>query len=300
MSDKIEIKALYTLEELRPVVELQRVYWGENVESVIPAHMLFSLATHGGHVFGAFNDDSLIGMLVGFLGTHREDNKRPAMANLQIVSKRMVVLPSYRGSGVGYRLKLAQRDAAIQQGIRLVEWTFDPLLSLNAHLNLRKLGAICPRYLRDYYGTSGEGGLATLGSSDRLLVEWWVTHRRVEERLYGKRGDLTLAQYIEAGTPILNATTITDDGLVLPAKTGYNPTRNALALVEIPLNYPSLIKDNPELAKEWRAHSRAVLEGAFAHGFVITDFVRGQIDRRERGFYVLSFNGSESDGLILN
>ncbi len=131
-----------------------------------------------------------------------QEPRRPAMANLQFVSKRMVVLPEYRGQGIGYRLKLAQRELAIAEGVRLVVWTFDPLLSLNAHLNIRKLGALCSAYSENYYGTSEEGGLTTFGMSDRLMVEWWVTNRRVEERIFGSRSDLTLSHYLEAETAI--------------------------------------------------------------------------------------------------
>lgn len=108
------------------------------------------------------------------------------MANLKMVSQRMAVIPEYRGTGVGYELKLAQRRLAIQLGIRLITWTFDPLLSRNAHLNIRKLGAIGQVYYRDYYG-SGDSALVKLHSSDRLLAEWWVTSNRVEQRINGRR-----------------------------------------------------------------------------------------------------------------
>jgi len=71
---------------------------------------------------------------------------RPAMANLLIMSKRMVVRPEYRGRNIGFRLKMAQRDLALKQAIRLVTWTVDPLLAANAHFNIRKLGAVVQRY----------------------------------------------------------------------------------------------------------------------------------------------------------
>src|SRR5262249_42600686 len=154
------------------------------------------------------------------------------MANLEIFSKRMIVLDDHRGQGIGYRLKLAQRDIAMRQGIRLVTWTFDPLLSTNAHLNIRKLGAISQVYLDDYYGTQDEGGLTTLGSSGRLVAEWWVTNRRVEERINGKRGDLTLKQYLQAFTPILNPTSAGAEGLPLPSDGSHEPS-SSLALLEI-------------------------------------------------------------------
>jgi predicted GNAT superfamily acetyltransferase len=295
----IEIRPLRALNDMHAMVELQRTYWGDDVESVIPAHMLFSLANHGGHVLAAFDGDKPVGVLVGFLGTNMEDSRRPAMANLQIVSKRMVVLPGYRGQNIGYRLKLAQRDIALTQGVRLVVWTFDPLLALNAHLNIRKLGAVCPQYLEDYYGTEQTGGLARLGSSDRLQVEWWVTARRVEERLFGNRGDLTLSQYREADTLILNPTTVTADGLLLPAEQT-TMTNTSLALLEIPVDYPTMVQRNPKLAQAWRLHSRVLFKDIFAQGFVVTDFIRENFEGRERAFYLLSYNGPQFETFRMN
>lgn len=297
--DSILIRPLTTFDEMRPVVDLQKIYWGDDFESVIPAHMLFSLANHGGHVLAAFDGERPVGVLVGFLGTNVEATNRPAMANLQIASKRMVVLPEYRGHGIGYRLKLAQRDIAIKQGVRLVVWTFDPLLSLNAHLNVRKLGVTCSVYHQDYYGTSGEGGLAKLGSSDRLLAEWWVTNRRVEERLHGSRGGLKLAHYLEADTPIVNPSSVTDDGALFPAETTISPA-GALALVEIPSQYPAIEAGNPKLAIAWRLHIRHVFGQIFARGFTVTDFLTETYEGRERSLYLLSYSGPQVEPYSMN
>jgi predicted GNAT superfamily acetyltransferase len=215
-----------------------------------------------------------------------EEASRPAMANLQIVSKRMVVLPEYRGQGIGYHLKVAQREIAQRQGVRLVVWTFDPLLAVNAHLNIRKLGGISYRYLENYYGTEEDGGLAKLGSSDRLQVEWWVTNRRVEERLTGTRGQLNLRAYLDAETPIVNATLAGDDGPRL-AGTIIQPT-GSLALLEIPTNYDLIRERDPELARLWRGHTREVFKHLLADGFIVTDFIREPYEGRERAFYLLS------------
>jgi predicted GNAT superfamily acetyltransferase len=289
MMPEITIKSLRRLADMRTVVDLQRVYWGEDVESVVPAHMLFSLATHGGHVLAAYDGAHLVGVLIGFLGTSEENETRPAMANLQIVSKRMVVLPEYRGHGIGYRLKLAQRDLAIQHGIRLITWTFDPLLAANAHLNVRKLGVVCQYYLEDYYGTDDEGGLATLGSSDRLLAEWWVTNRRVKERVSGVRSPLSLRHYLDANTDILNAAR--SGRFVEPAERVASP-RSSLALVEIPPDWQLMQIEAPDIARRWRLHIREILKARFALGDTITDFVRDRDGERERAFYVLSRHSS--------
>lgn len=283
----ITIKALHTMKEMQAAVALQKVYWGEDTESLVPAHMLFSLANYGGHVLGAYDGDRLVGVQVGFLGTSSEGGERPAMANLLIMSKRLVVLPEYRGQGVGYRLKLAQRDVAIRQGVRLVTWTFNPLMAANAHLNLRKLGGICQRYLVDYFGVEDVNDVL---SADRLVVDWWVTHRRVDERLNGTRRDLTLDQYLQANAVIVNPACPDEAGLLAPALSGEMPTQT-FALVEIPADFAVIEKQNPELAQQWRMHIRSVLRPLLAEQYVVTDFLRGPVDGRERVFYLCARDG---------
>lgn len=295
----IEIRPLRTMDDMRPAVDLQRDYWGEDLESVIPAHMLFSLANHGGHVLAAFDGDRPVGVLVGFLSTNMTDPNRPAMANLQIFSKRMVVLPEYRGQGIGYQLKLAQREIAIRQGIRLVVWTFDPLLALNAHLNIRKLGVVCNAFYENYYGTSSEGGLTSFGMSDRLMAEWWVTNRRVEERLNGTRKDLTLSHYLDAKTPIVNPSRLSSDGILLTAEQLTTPD-GSLALLEIPTHYTTLEANNPQLAQAWRLHVRSTFKQVISRGFVVTDFITEAYEKRERSFYLLSYSGPQYEPFSVN
>jgi predicted GNAT superfamily acetyltransferase len=280
--------------DMKPAVELQKTYWGDDLESVIPAHMLFSLANYGGHVLAAMDGERMAGVLVGFLGTNIAESDRPAMANLQIVSKRMVVLPEYRNQGRAYRLKLAQRDMAIKQGVRLVTWTFDPLLAPNAHLNIRKLGAVCAEFRENYYGTDNTGGLAAMGYSDRLFVEWWVTHQRVRERLDGSRRDLTLSQYMQANTPLLNPSEMTDDGMVLPPQQVLVPD-GSMILVEIPANFTAIAQTNLALAQTWRDHIRGVLKVVMGMGYVVTDFIRETYAGRERAFYLLSHMRGQFD-----
>ncbi len=89
------------------------------------------------------------------------------------------VLPEYRNAGVGRKLKLAQRQEALQREIPLIEWTFDPLEIKNAFFNVERLGAIVRRYVLNQYGTTSShlhGGLPT----DRCIAEWWVASPRVE------------------------------------------------------------------------------------------------------------------------
>lgn len=290
MSDYV-IRPLKTFEELKAVERLQRLVW-DDPTTVIYQHMLISLARNGGSILGALHGDQLIGFIISYLGLESPESERPAMANLKMVSQRMAVLPEYRGTGVGYELKLAQRRLAIQLGIRLITWTFDPLLSRNAHLNIRKLGAIGQVYYRDYYG-SGESALVKLHSSDRLLAEWWVTSNRVDQRISGRRTTLTLQQYLDGNAIILNPTTVSPQGLPVPAERTESP-QSTLALFEIPTDYDAIISCDVALAEAWRAHSREVLEQLINEGYAVTDFIHGEYEGRLRSFYVLSY-GEYSD-----
>ncbi|HEX7961746.1 MAG TPA: GNAT family N-acetyltransferase, partial [Terriglobales bacterium] len=97
-------------------------------------------------------------------------------------SQMLAVRESYRNYGLGQRMKLAQREEALQRGFKLMEWTFDPLEIKNAYLNIEKLGAITRRYSVNQYGNSSsplQGGLPT----DRLVAEWWLASDRVKNLL---------------------------------------------------------------------------------------------------------------------
>jgi predicted GNAT superfamily acetyltransferase len=81
-------------------------------------------------------------------------------------------------------MKLAQREEALARGIRLVEWTFDPLELKNAYFNIERLGAVVKRYVLNQYGTTTShlhGGLPT----DRCVAEWRLDSPRVTGLLAG-------------------------------------------------------------------------------------------------------------------
>ncbi len=282
---EIRIRRLLRAAEHDEAVELQKSYWGSDAGNLVTQHMLHSISHFGGHVLGAFDQDRLIGLLIGFIGTDIDvdaPDARPAMANLLIMSKRMVVLPAYRGRNIGFRLKMAQRDLAIKQAIRLVTWTVDPLLALNAHLNIRKLGGVIQRYEVNYFGLNEAESLR----SDRLVVEWWVTQRRVKQRARGGGKALTLQQYFDVNTPIVNRADCRQEWL-RPRRMTDVPG-STFALVEIPGDFHALERTDSGLANEWRAHIRDVFPQILAAGYIVTDFVSGEFEGRRRSFYLLS------------
>jgi len=169
MSGKIQVRKCEELDEFHCCVQLQRQIWGEADLEVEPVTAFVVAAQTGGQVLGAFDDGRMIGYTLAVVGL------RGGVAYLH--SHMTGVLSDYRDRGVGRMLKLYQRDEALSRGIRLIQWTFDPLELRNAHFNLNRLGSICREYLPNLYGVTTSPlhrGLAT----DRLLVEWRLDSAR--------------------------------------------------------------------------------------------------------------------------
>src|SRR3954462_12262084 len=177
-TEQITIRKCVGIDELNACVALQKEVWNFSDLDLIPLRMFVVSQKIGGQTIGAFHGNDLVGFTFSIPGS------RAGHAYLH--SHMLAVRDSFRNHGLGRKLKLAQRDDAIQQGYELLEWTFDPLEIKNAHLNLSRLGAIARRYSVNHYGHSSsplQGGLPT----DRLVAEWWLKSGRVEEVLAGNR-----------------------------------------------------------------------------------------------------------------
>ena len=282
----ITLRPLETTEEFHAVEEVQRAVWPGSELEVLPLHLLTTVAHNGGLVLGAFHGQRLVGFLFGFLGTDEAQSSRPALARLKHCSHQLGVLPEYRGQQIGYQLKLAQRDFVSAQGVRLVTWTYDPLESRNARLNIAKLGAVCNTHLRNVYGDMADH-LNTGLPSDRFQVDWWVTSPRVKERMFGQRSPLILSSFTAAGAQIVNPAELGADGLPRPAA-GPVALAGTVTLVEIPADFQSLKAHDLALARAWREHTREVFEAAFSNGYWVTDFFHEPVEGQRRSFYALS------------
>jgi predicted GNAT superfamily acetyltransferase len=282
----IQIRLLNTPEDMHEIELLHKKVWGSSELDVIPGHVSLALSHNGGVVLGAFDGDRLVGHLLGFLGIDHRSPDRPAAAGLKHVSHELAVDPEYRSQGIGLALKLAQRRVVRQQGVRLITWTYDPLLSLNAHLNIRRLGAVCDTYLENEYGDMQDElnrGIA----SDRFQVDWWITSNRVEQRVDGPREALDLAHFLGAGAERINQVRLTDNGLPQPEPELEAPDGN-LAIVEIPSDYQDLKSQDHGLAEFWRKHTRHIFQTAFEAGYLVTDFIFLKGERIPRSYYILA------------
>ena len=170
MSPGIVIRKCSKLEEFHACVDLQREVWGEADLEIEPTTMFVVASLTGGQILGAFDGAKLVGYTLAVVGV---GDGKPYLHSHQTG-----VLADYRDRGVGRMLKLFQREEALSRGIRLIEWTFDPLELKNAHFNLNRLGAVCRQYIPNLYGVTTSPlhrGLAT----DRLVAEWYLDSPRV-------------------------------------------------------------------------------------------------------------------------
>lgn len=288
------IRILDTPEELQMVEELQRIIWPGSETDVVPLHLLRTAVHNGGLVIGAAipgsESDQMVGFVFGFPGFYTT----PDGPRLKHCSHMLGVHPEFRGQGLGFQLKRAQWQIVRHQGLDRITWTYDPLLSRNAHLNVARLGAVCSRYLRAVYGEMRDELNKGL-PSDRFEVDWWVNTQRVDRRLSkNARLRLDLSQFLAAGAEVINPARINEQGWPAPAELVKFPEAlehgeevPVLLLVEVPADFQELKRNDVELARGWRMHSRMVFEKLFEDGYLVTDFVY-MPGKEPRSYYVMT------------
>ena len=256
----MQIRKIETLAEMREVERLQREIWGVEDLEVYPALALKPQTEVGGILIGAFAEGRLVGFVFGFPGILDGETI--------IHSDMLGISEGYRSHNLGYLLKLAQREAAIERGVKRITWTFDPLQSRNAHFNFSKLGVIANRYYVDYYGVTSSF-LHRFGT-DRLWVTWLLNSERVRARIErmikpGEPGELDqIPQLVRVSE---NREPMSADKLDEP---------------KVVIEIPTEITANHEL---WREATRKAFTSAIDEGYVVEGFYVGQ--GRKVGRYLL-------------
>jgi predicted GNAT superfamily acetyltransferase len=249
--------------ELAAIANLYDEIWRPNTNPLVSPELLRALNKAGNYVAAAFDDGKLVGACVGFF---------TAPVHSALHSHIAGVSATVLGRHVGYALKLHQRAWALRHDVRLVEWTFDPLVARNAYFNIVKLAGRPAEYLPNFYGGMDDG-INGDDDTDRLLVRWALTDPRVVSACAGRRESADVTALRAHGA----ATALRRGGRGEPV-TG--PSDAATVLVAVPHDVAVLRAGDRALAKEWRAAVREVLGGLLAGGARVTGFDRG-------GWYVV-------------
>jgi predicted GNAT superfamily acetyltransferase len=252
----ITIRRLANTDEYVAAEQLQQDCWQSGPIEAVPLHMMITLQKEGGLVLGAFTPEGrLVGFVLGFLG--REG------AGLKHCSHMAAVHPDYSNHNIAWRLKMAQREILLAEGLEVCTWTFDPLESRNATLNIAKLGAISRTYKRHIYGQMRDG-LNALLPTDRLQVRWELNSGRVRQCAeMDRRVDAPVAAgaltqvAVRDGVPVLAGTQSGWEGRTIG--------------IQIPREFQPIKREHPDVAMDWRMGTRALFEAAFAGGYTVVN-----------------------------
>jgi predicted GNAT superfamily acetyltransferase len=272
----ITFKQLRTLEDLAPCEKLQEAVWKFSKADIIPSRFMRILCKHGGFAMGAFDGETMIGFLFGVPAIHYG---RPSQH-----SHMMAVLPEYRNQNVGFRLKIAQREEALSRNIDLITWAFDPLQSMNAHLNINKLGVIACSYDINLYGEESSSKLHSGLGTDRLLAEWWLVSDKVKTIIDGQNQEA--AKKPSAKGLNINRTKRDEQGLLIPVGSDLTLTDDVLFL-EIPDDIEGMKDSNIQVAREWRELVQKALLHYFNAGYYINSLQVEREGNTRRIYYVL-------------
>ena len=266
---QITIREIDDHAQMRAVEELQKEVWRTPDLDVVPLTQLVAVKEAGGVLIGAFDGETLVGFIYGFPSYE--------LGRLAHHSHMLAVKPAYRNSDLGRRLKLAQREHVIKQGIELMSWTFDPLQSLNAHFNFNKLGVLSDRYLVNFYGEDAPSFLHQTGT-DRLWVSWFVSSDHVKQRIAGIANNTT-----SVGLPLVQVAEDDSSERRDLAEALSQPT----ASIEIPSDINALQPQRTATALRWREDTRWAFTEALHAGYVVAGFVREKRGEQIVGRYLL-------------
>ena len=274
--------------EFHAIEDLQKEAWQFSDLDTVPAATLIATQHAGGIVLGAFEADLMIGFAYAFPGF--EDGRASMHSHM------LAVKPEYRNYHAGFYLKLAQRERALDKGLDEITWTFDPLQSLNAHLNFAKLGVISNRYLPNFYGEATSSPLHSGFGTDRLWVRWLLNGERVRRRATldeSQRAGKASLELKDLAAVIGSALIYSDHAR--PMLGDFGSLSANLCSIEIPNDINSLKEREPRLGVEWREATRAAFLAAIDEGFLVESFVRVKSEDATRCFYLLKKTPDEID-----
>jgi predicted GNAT superfamily acetyltransferase len=269
--EAIVLRDILELSEMLKVESLQKEIWGVEDREIFPAMALRPLIEVGAILIGAFDQNQMVGFVFGFPGLEKE---RPILH-----SDMLAVKLAYRSSGLGYRLKLAQRERALAKNVDTITWTFDPLQSVNAYFNFKKLGVIADRYMINFYGETSS--FLHRAGTDRLWVSWLLNSERVNKQI----------SHDSAGVVSWNerrrTTALVQVSNNLEPLIGNSGAAEPRLIIEIPADLNRIVEEEVRLATRWRETTREAFTEALDKGYVVEDFCFAERDGQKIGVYLL-------------
>ena len=250
--DEVTIRSFASRVDCAACVELQREVWGEDFADCAPPTLLMVSQRLGGVAAGAFDPGGrLLGFVFGITGIR---NGEPLHW-----SHMLAVRPEARGTGLGKRLKLFQRDQLLERGVRRMHWTFDPLIARNANLNLNSLGAAPVEYAVNLYGDTGSALHAGL-DTDRFIVEWRLD-----------AAEASVPGSTRAGTPSPAVGSVPIVDLEWSAGERALPAGPCVR-VATPGDVEALKASDPARARDWQGVHRGAFVHYLEHGYRVSGF----------------------------
>jgi predicted GNAT superfamily acetyltransferase len=275
-AERIAIRKVSTLEGFQACEQVQKEVWGFSDLEVVPSRLMAVISRNGGMVIGAFEGKRMVGFAFSYPG-YREERAVHC-------SHMLAVLPSHANRGIGFRLKQAQRNHVLHRGLDLMLWTFDPLEAKNAHLNLRRLGAVSHEFWENLYGRTSSllhHGLDT----DRLVARWNLNDDRSVLRACGDAGGPSVEDVLGGSWTVVNRVRFRDG---LPRSGEPDPgARGPRLALEIPGDAQTLRLRHTRLARSWQLKVRRAFQALFRRGYQAVDFTSGEIEGMRRGLYLL-------------
>jgi len=254
----VRIRQVESFEDLQLASRLLDEIWGA-ATPILPMRVLRALHHAGAIVTVAEDDEGPLGASVAFHGIR--DGERLLHSKVTGLKSRG------RGAGVAAAMKLDQRRRALDLGIELIDWTFDPLVMRNAAFNLNKLGGVISAYEPDFYGPLDDD-LNRGEASDRCVVDWRLNDDRVT----------TAIAHLDAGTR--RDVDVSDAVRVLEANADGLPVRQEITGAEPilavgPTDIEALRRADPAAASAWRQAMRATLCDRVGAGWRVVAVVNG-------------------------
>lgn len=243
-NNEIEIREATTVEELAECVALQKEVFASPDLEISPVRHLIVTRYAGGWTLGAYLDGKLVGFVLS-VPMFRNGTERAFYSHMTAVRQ------EFQNLRIGARLKWAQRERALSEGVSYIKWTYQPVQARNAFFNLERLGVTIKTYMPNFYGTdystSAEQNEVIGLDSDRLFADWQLDSPKVDALAKGE---------------------------------SFTETGSAARTIEIPNNWNNLVAANPAKAIAEQARIKHEFQKAFADGLICKGFERSETNPR--------------------